>query len=237
MTDADTPRVPDLPDFRWHPTEGLLTIAASGVWNIADFDGWPNPDGPRHWHTVPADAVKLGDVEAARREADEYWRRLCEHASRGRDEARRERDALKLNVAALRAEVEERHQRMASMQENHETLRADIRAVLDDYDANGMPDDQLARIDLILDREPGREEPKPRVFLPGDTIPARVAVLDNFGDTQRRPTTWSIGFGTAVEIPLPSQDEWNAAVESAKAERFADDPAHGQVVEHQPEDE
>jgi hypothetical protein len=61
--------------------------------------------------------------------------------------------------------------------------------------------------------------PSPRVFLPGDTVPAGVAVLTNFGDTWRKPDDWSIGFGTAVEITIPSEDEWDAAVARARAER------------------
>ncbi|MFB9926035.1 hypothetical protein ACFORO_12350 [Amycolatopsis halotolerans] len=90
--------------------------------------------------------------------------------------------------------------------------------------------DYLDGYDGAVVREEPAGETKPRVFLPGDTIPARVAVLDNFGDTQRRPTAWSIGYGTAVEILLPTTADWDDAV-------WAERESRGQAVERQADSE
>lgn len=71
----------------------------------------------------------------------------------------------------------------------------------------------------LVDREP----PAPRVFFPGDTVPDGMAIQDDLGDVHRSATAeWCLdeesGWdGPAVEIPSLSEDEWQAAVDRARA--------------------
>lgn len=119
--DADTPRVPEL---WWSKKMGVLRRSPSGRMYSTD-------DG----HTLialPADAVKLGDVEAARDTG--YNNGWDVGYAKGWEETRAELDKL----------------------------RADIRAELDDYagsERDHYAGQSLYRsIADRLDREPGREE-------------------------------------------------------------------------------
>lgn len=95
----------------------------------------------------------------------------------------------------------------------------EIRAVLAVYDgATSLPADYLAdTIRAILDSAP----PAPRVFFPGDTVPAGVPVL------YRKPSglkfhigdePWEPNFGPMWEITVPSPEEWQATVDQARRE-------------------
>lgn len=83
-----------------------------------------------------------------------------------------------------------------------------------------ITDVALAAVMPFLDEPPTR-----RVFFPGDTVPADVAVQGNAGDVHRSTTTsWPLdeaaGWdGPAVEIPSLTDAEWQAAVDRARAER------------------
>ncbi|WP_134667877.1 hypothetical protein [Amycolatopsis sp. CFH S0078] len=62
MTDADTPRVPD---FRWIHDHGLFRVDPDGkIYQLVDHNGEPFEEAVE-WTSLFADAVKLGDVEAA----------------------------------------------------------------------------------------------------------------------------------------------------------------------------
>lgn len=201
MTDADTPRVPDL---WWSPTEDFIHRLASTFYRFVGDEKCLGTE-------LPADAVKLGDVEEVRELLDRTRRSRDNHMNR-----------------AIRAERE------------RDALRADIRAVLVDFGQLGEPGrpnqttalEALERIDACLDREPGREEPKPRVFLPGDTVPAEVEVWTKDRAVYRWGTDRQLlpYEGAMVEVLYPSPAEWQAIVDRARA-------ARGHVVEHQPDTE
>jgi hypothetical protein len=97
----------------------------------------------------------------------------------------------------------------------------EIRAVLDEYPAEwNTPSLIHDRIRAILDSAP----PAPRVFFPGDTVPAGVAIQDYCGDVHRSPTApWVLDpecwDGPAVEISALSDEVWQAAVDRARTER------------------
>lgn len=73
----------------------------------------------------------------------------------------------------------------------------------------------LQCIRAILDSAP----PAPRVFFPGDTVPAEVAVLSTNGAVVRWPSEWKAALGPCVEVTLPSPEEFQAAVDRARTER------------------
>lgn len=101
---------------------------------------------------------------------------------------------------------------------------SEIRAVLTEYVSTSDLDAQLdvrRRIRAIVDREP----PAPRVFFPGDTVPAGIWVM-NDSRTETRSIVgnphhdWRVMFGPCVEIfGLPSPEEWQAAIDQAEADR------------------
>lgn len=74
------------------------------------------------------------------------------------------------------------------------------------------------------DEQCARDTPSPRVFRAHDVIPAGVTVLDHFGNIHRRPDDWSIGYGTAVEIALPSNSYWDSAIDRERAKRPGNTP-------------
>jgi hypothetical protein len=65
--------------------------------------------------------------------------------------------------------------------------------------------------------------PAPRVFLPGDTVPAGTAVMLDDGSLVEGAATderWDINDGPVVELlGVPTREEWQAAVDRARAER------------------
>jgi len=83
----------------------------------------------------------LRDELATARQETERALELAEMRDKDRTDAYDERDAAQ------------------SLADERGRQLDEIRAVLADYAADGMPDDQLDRIRAILDREPGREEP------------------------------------------------------------------------------
>lgn len=146
MTDADTPRVPDRPQFRWHDDHGMFR-EHGGYWHhVLNRQGWgPAATLPEELATMPADAVKLGDVEALRAQYRQETER-CEHTY---SDLERE-----LSQEHLRAE---RFKRRARRAEDEllalRALRADIRAVLDDWRAGGFNSPVHQRIRALVDRE------------------------------------------------------------------------------------
>lgn len=152
MTDADTPRVPKL---WWSPSTGGLyanRIAAGKYLQLNDT----------YRRDLPADAVKLGDVS----DLDRLRRDLT--ATLGLLET--ERETLEAaeneladlrqharNVAAQRDAELAAHKRVAA---ELDALRADIRAVLVDWESRSTPEDAITTALALLDREPGREEQK-----------------------------------------------------------------------------
>lgn len=103
----------------------------------------------------------------------------------------------------------------------------EIRAVLDETRVIGATAHRevgnlrakLDRIRAILDSAP----PVPRVFFPGDTVPAGVAVmLDDWSLLEAIPVAelQSEQDGTVVELlGIPTSEEWQAAVDRARAAR------------------
>jgi hypothetical protein len=77
----------------------------------------------------------------------------------------------------------------------------------------------LERIRAILDSAP----PAPRVFFPGDTVPAGTALMLEDGSLLEVDTgdeRWDINDGVAVELlGIPTREEWQAAVDRAVNER------------------
>lgn len=89
MSDIDqTPRIPDL----WFSaTHGVITHSSTGgYWHLLDNEAWPLPLPEHEDESLPADAVRLGDVEALRAELN---------AAVGRA------NRVVLELAALRAEI------------------------------------------------------------------------------------------------------------------------------------
>lgn len=103
----------------------------------------------------------------------------------------------------------------------------EIRAVLDEADEKvpGVvpmsawiydPRAFFDRIQAILDSAP----PAPRVFFPGDTVPAGTYLLnDGGGVLMPRDEPWEvIGLRRAyIELIVPSPQEWQATVDLARA--------------------
>lgn len=60
--------VPETPELWWSPILGvLIRSGAGGYWHLLDNEAWPLPAPEYHQdETLPADAVKLGSVEALR---------------------------------------------------------------------------------------------------------------------------------------------------------------------------
>lgn len=97
---------------------------------------------------------------------------------------------------------------------------SEIRAVLDAYyDAKTDSSEAvvLARVTSIIDRP----TPAPRVFFPGDTLPAGVTVQNVFGETVLLVDDIDCATATVVEVAVPSREEWQAAVDRARVEREA----------------
>lgn len=102
---------------------------------------------------------------------------------------------------------------------------SEIRAELDQFDGSGsafLPVDEhdrnlLDRIRAILDRP----APAPRVFLPGDVVPAGIDVQSADRNVYRWATVRQLlpYEGPMVEVPYPSPEEWQAAIDRAEAER------------------
>jgi len=61
--------------------------------------------------------------------------------------------------------------------------------------------------------------PAPRVFFPGDTVPAGRTVQNVFGETVLLVDDIDCASATVVEIPVLTSEEWQAAVRRARAER------------------
>jgi hypothetical protein len=96
----------------------------------------------------------------------------------------------------------------------------EIRAAIGDGNRD-HPSLVVHRILAILDSAP----PAPRVFFPGDTVPAGTWVM-NDSRTETRSIVgnpqhdWRVMFGPCVEIfGLPSPEEWQAAIDQAEADR------------------
>lgn len=234
MTDADNPRVPD---FRWAPVPQWL-----GAVYVQSRERWyelavkPDPVD------LPADAVKLGDVEESREQIHDLtaWKedmihemsglgdrpmaKAAREAKRQRDEARDELDGLRADIRAVLDQLDAQRdnpQIRSRMQDGsnaplHRAFEAGVRYA-------------VGCLRRILDREPGREEPSdPRVFFPGDTVPAWTAVISEHRifHHEYEPFVPKVFF---VEVVKPSPEEWQAIVDRARA-------ARGHVVEHQPEE-
>ncbi len=65
--------------------------------------------------------------------------------------------------------------------------------------------------------------PAPRVFFPGDTMPAGVTVRSEFGPPWC-PNVDLEASDVLVEVPGPVNEEWQAAVDRAGTEREGDKP-------------
>lgn len=141
--EASEPRPGDI----WRsPTQGTWTLDETGAYVAMQPH---TPSGLSE--DLPADAVKLGDVEALRRERDAY-QSLWESAAGERDAA--------AQVLAAHLDC------VGNLERERDALRADIRVVLDSRSgalrmgivyANESA--LIKALRLILDREPGREEP------------------------------------------------------------------------------
>jgi hypothetical protein len=97
---------------------------------------------------------------------------------------------------------------------------SEIRAIAGEWRNAGLTDlDAMRRVCAILDRP----APAPRVWFPGDTVPAGVVVViphanDGyscyFGPLHIGPSD-----GYAIELPIPTAAGRQAAVDLARAER------------------
>ncbi len=95
---------------------------------------------------------------------------------------------------------------------------SEIRAVLTEYVRTDDLDALFGvrrRIRAIVDREP----PAPRVFFPGDTVPAHTPVVNHVGGVWRQHTDRVVKTGWAVELQLPADVDLQAAVEHARDAR------------------
>lgn len=61
----------------------------------------------------------------------------------------------------------------------------------------------------------------PRVFFPGDTVPADVGVMDETGGGGRRFSWDWVADYVYVETWIPNRAEWQSTVDRARAEREA----------------
>ncbi|UKD55129.1 hypothetical protein L3Q65_46005 [Amycolatopsis sp. FU40] len=241
MTDADTPRVPD---FRWIATHGLFMPSDDEWIQITDSTGWPLPLW-LDWHRLPSDAVKLGDVEKLRADlaAAERFMNL-DRAQAARATADRDKLREQLREAVAHHGVE-----LGKAWRRTEQLRADIRAVLVDFGQLGEPGkpnqttalEALERIEACLDREPGREEPH-RVILNNDCtitehLPDCPACI---GKTPPKPAPAPREEPHCICFVTP-ESQWTthygATEPGSQMEPNPDCPAHGHVVEHQPDTE
>ena len=99
--------------------------------------------------------AKLGDVEALRAQLQDMAAKYYVERARAND-AERERDALR---AKLREAVAHHGVQLGKAWARTEELLADLRAVLDRRDLWTPASEVVDEIEVILDREPGREEP------------------------------------------------------------------------------
>jgi predicted secreted protein len=88
--------VPATPELWWSPILGaIINSVAGGHWHLLDNEAWPLPAPEYHRGEMPADAVKLGSVDALRAElveTDREWRKAFDELRR------REREqAVQLN--------------------------------------------------------------------------------------------------------------------------------------------
>ncbi|SFO60248.1 hypothetical protein [Amycolatopsis rubida] len=165
MTDADTPRVPDLcgftivlPDGAEAPC-GKETTGWRWYQDVGHEDAlepacdWHANEGGRRMHEM---AVKLGEVEAARDDlaAAERFMNL-DRAQAARATADRDKLREQLREAVAHHGVE-----LGKAWRRTEQLRADIRNSINRVRWGRIDErEALEEIGEFLDREPGREEP------------------------------------------------------------------------------
>lgn len=108
---------------------------------------------------------------------------------------------------------------------------SEIRAALAVFDADAaVPLEYLAdTVRAVLKDDP---PPAPRVFFPGDMVPEDTLTINKrgyWGIVGLKYTTEDI----RVEVPTPTREEWQAAVDRARAEREADLRAdrHAEITE------
>ncbi|MFF4600584.1 hypothetical protein [Amycolatopsis sp. NPDC001319] len=122
--EADTPRARD---FRWLHNHGLFRVDPDGtIYQLVDHNVEPF-ETAIEWTSLPADAVKLGDVGPLRRQL-EAQRKLHDREMQQGVEAIRERDALRADYWNLCNTAD---QAITAAARERDALRADIRAVLD----------------------------------------------------------------------------------------------------------
>lgn len=71
--------------------------------------------------------------------------------------------------------------------------------------------------------------PAPRVFFPGDTVPAGVAGYNPLGVAQAQDKDW-VTHMYLVELPVPSDEVWQSAVDRAREARANAEWAHTEGV-------
>jgi hypothetical protein len=88
--------VPATPELWWSPILGaLINSGAGGYWNLLDNKTRPLPAPEYHQGEMPADAVKLGSVDALRAElveTDVEWRKAYDELRH-----RERKQAVRLN--------------------------------------------------------------------------------------------------------------------------------------------
>lgn len=153
MTDADTPSVPDL---WWSASSGIIGRNPSGYYDrvgIVWFDGkiWWNTVKPQE---LPADAVKLGDVEDLHADR-EYFYAEWEKAAHRLADIRGLLDQLdaQRDNPQIRSRMQD-----GSNAPLHRAFEAGVRYA-------------VGCLRRILDREPGREEPRGRCSRCGQQVP------------------------------------------------------------------
>lgn len=147
--EADTPRMPEL---SWSPSKRevywLPDPTATNVWALELVDeSLPSDE-------LPADAVKLGDVEALRAKL-EAQRKLHDREMQQGVEAIRERDALRADYWNLCNTAD---QAITAAARERDALRAQLnraRAALHDWSEH----DEIR--DILEGGEPCPEDPKP----------------------------------------------------------------------------
>jgi hypothetical protein len=97
---------------------------------------------------------------------------------------------------------------------------AEIREALSELDQweHGSAHRVVERIQAILDSTP----PPPRVFFPGDTVPADTGVMDETGGGGRRFGWDWVADYVYVECWIPTREEWRATVDQAHRARLAE---------------
>jgi len=99
---------------------------------------------------------------------------------------------------------------------------SEIRAAVADFERHGAngprtPGQMLRDVLDILDRTASA----PRVFFPGDTVPAHTPVVNHVGGVWRQHADRVVKTGYALEIALPSPEERDHA--AARALRARDE--------------